>query len=183
MDGNNATIEPACRDHCPDRWCCSSRYLVQVPIWDHEISRIARCTGRIDFYEHRGRGMVLKTKPNGYCVFFNEAAKDCTIYAVRPFDCGMYPFDFYTAGGNNQWLLWDCAYSRRMDDIFIDAALTRFEAHHRPSLFRIWEYENESIDLSNPDGFRILRPMRIPGPADTTGPFRTSDHPLEGTIS
>jgi hypothetical protein len=81
----------------------------------------------------------------------------------------MYPFDFYTAGGNNRWLLWDCAYSRRMDDRFIEKALTRFERLHRRSLFRIWHYENESIDLSRPKGFRVLRPMRIHGPCNDAG--------------
>jgi Fe-S-cluster containining protein len=169
MDGNNATIEPACRRRCPERWCCSSRYLVQVPVWDDEINRIARYTGRIDFHERRGKERVLRTRPDGYCLFFDQRAGTCTIYEVRPFDCGMYPFDFYTAGGNNRWLLWDCAYSRQMDEDFIEAALVRFETHHRQALFRIWHYENESIDLARPAGFRVLRPMAISGPRRIAG--------------
>jgi Fe-S-cluster containining protein len=171
MDGNNATIEPACRRRCPDRWCCSSRYLVQAPVWDEEINRIARYTGRIDFHERRGDERVLRIRPDGYCVFFDQANKTCTIYAVRPFDCGMYPFDFYTAGGDNRWLLWDCAYSRQMDEVFIERALTRFERRHRHALHRIWHYENESIDPTRPVGFRVLRPMRVAGPSGDAGQF------------
>lgn len=171
MDGNNATIEPACRRLCPDRWCCSSRFLVQVPVWADEIDRIARHTGRNDFHERRGNERVLRTRADGYCVFFDRAAKACTVYAVRPFDCGMYPFDFYTGGGDNRWLLWDCAYSRRMDADFIERTLARFERRCRHALHRIWHYENESIDLAHPVGFRVLRPMRIVGPSGEPGRF------------
>jgi hypothetical protein len=56
-----------------------------------------------------------------------------------------------------------------MDEAFIEEALTRFETHHRQALFRIWHYENESIDLARPDGFRVLRPMRVSGPRRVAG--------------
>lgn len=168
MIENNATIESVCQEDCPERTCCSTRLLVPVPLSHEDISRIARKTGRIDFHEKTPWGRILKVGSDGYCLFFNTRLKQCEIYDVRPFDCAMHPFDIYT-GAENRWLLWDCPHSRRLSDTEIEQRLTRLEECCTPQILSIWGYEDNGIDLTQPMGFRILRPMRIRMPENIPG--------------
>ncbi len=164
MFDHQAAINPVCRRECPTRWCCATGFLVSVPLSETEIHRIADRVGRNDFHRMTSSGSVLRTRPNGYCVFFDPVVRSCTIYPDRPFDCRLYPFDFYTAFGRLQWLLWDCPYSRHITPSGIETELTRLETDCLAELERIWDYENESIDLDHPDGFRVLRRMRVRRP-------------------
>ena len=43
------------------------------------------------FTRRAHRGLTLREKPNGDCVFW-DAARGCTIYAVRPPQCRTWPF-------------------------------------------------------------------------------------------
>ncbi|HAO19361.1 MAG: hypothetical protein BWK80_19135 [Desulfobacteraceae bacterium IS3] len=150
-----------CQAHCPTRWCCSVQCFVPVPVYPEQIQTIEQFSGKKDFYEKTGSDYTLKTRENQYCIFFDDQKKECGIYPVRPFDCLIYPFDFYAKGNEGWWLVWDCPYSQYLSLDHIDQILTHFETRYAQEFFRIWDYANDSIDPDNPEGFRMLRKMNL----------------------
>jgi uncharacterized protein len=68
-----------------------------VWVTDAEIDALAAARGmkRAEFvavHTYKTRGKVsLREKGNGDCVFY-DAAKGCTVYAVRPMQCRTWPF-------------------------------------------------------------------------------------------
>jgi Fe-S-cluster containining protein len=62
-----------------------------------EIAAIAELRGETVevmtamYTRHGHRGLTLREKPNGDCVFFDRGA-GCTIYSVRPRQCRTWPF-------------------------------------------------------------------------------------------
>lgn len=136
--------------------------FVPPPLFRDKIGEIAKLTGRFDFFEKNGRFHTLRVKGNGYCVFFDEKRKACDIYAIRPFDCMLYPFDFIGASRTEGiWLIWECSYSKKLDDARIEENLVWFEQNHATDMFRMWDYANDTVDLKNPDGFRVLRKTKV----------------------
>ena len=70
-------------------------------VWvnQQEIEALAACLGLQDVAEFeqayvRSIGMrrSLNERPNGDCVFFDGAARRCTVYAARPRQCRSWPF-------------------------------------------------------------------------------------------
>jgi hypothetical protein len=56
-----------------------------------------------------------------------------------------------------------------LSDTEIEQRLTRLEECCTPQILSIWGYEDNGIDLTQPMGFRILRPMRIRMPENIPG--------------
>jgi Fe-S-cluster containining protein len=69
-------------------------------VWvnEEELAAIAEHRGepveevRARFTRDTPRGRTLREKDNGDCVFYDRAGKGCTVYPVRPRQCGTWPF-------------------------------------------------------------------------------------------
>ncbi len=158
---NSVILSGICQTHCPTRWCCSVKSFVPVPVYPEQIQTIACISGLTDFYDKTGDDYTLKTRENQYCIFFDDIRKICKIYDVRPLDCLIYPFDFYTEGSQGWWLIWNCPYSEHLNPDDIERILTYFETHYASEFLRIWNYANDTIDPLNPKGYRMLREMQF----------------------
>lgn len=91
-------------NECPD--CCSNFLNIDNPILSlEEIEEIKRMYHVDNFYEMKENGTYcLKTNSNGHCVFFMN--KDCMIYAKRPADCKLYPYDIIQDNGSYYLILY-----------------------------------------------------------------------------
>ncbi len=166
---NDPPIEGVtCSGSCTFHWCCSTRCFSAPPICLHEIARIERVVGCSDFCGKIGSQYALRVKENGYCIFFDEQKRTCKIYEVRPFDCQIFPFDFFASGlGEGVWLLWNCPYSRQLDEATIKRMLTDLEKNYAKEIIETWDYGNDdyagklSENRSPTEGFRILRKMNL----------------------
>ena len=78
--------------------CCVSE---QNPVW-LDVAEMERIARRFDMptdeFEARyitkwGDRRRLKAKADGYCVFYDRDMPGCTVYAVRPEQCRLFPFD------------------------------------------------------------------------------------------
>lgn len=75
--------------------CC--RWPGQVRVTDAEITRLARFMGKSehDFIQqfmrlrHDRRGLALREKPNGECVFLD--GNECAVQSVKPQQCRDFP--------------------------------------------------------------------------------------------
>jgi hypothetical protein len=163
MEKIRAKLKSICREKCPTRWCCSVKNFVPPPISQEEIKEIQEISGSKDFYEKKNLCCTLKIKKNAYCIFFDEEKKDCTIYDIKPFDCKIYPFDFFFESRQKKWfwLIWECPYSREMSEEYIEYMLTQMEKLYQKEIALICNYENDSIDADESNGFRVLREMKI----------------------
>lgn len=76
---------------CPD--CCSDFNRMDSPVLsEKEITEIEMIYNIHDFYERKENGSYcIKTTNDGHCIFFLN--KGCKIYANRPADCKLYPYD------------------------------------------------------------------------------------------
>jgi Fe-S-cluster containining protein len=71
--------------------CCTGE-PGYVWVTEEEIAAIAKFRKVTQLYTRRSKGRrTLKEKANGDCVFF-ESGQGCTIYSVRPPQCGTWPF-------------------------------------------------------------------------------------------
>lgn len=173
---HHTLIDSVCIRECPTRWCCSIKHFSPPPVSLHDIERIEK-TGAVDFFEKTALGFHLKTRPNGYCVFFDGRNKLCSIYPARPPDCRIFPFDYFAADSERgEWVMWDCPYSRRLDEEQIALSLRHFETDtdHVRHILDSWHFGNESYTAATPSkeapGFRRLRAMRILGPGPLSRP-------------
>ncbi|MFP4346934.1 MAG: YkgJ family cysteine cluster protein [Desulfococcaceae bacterium] len=164
-------IDSVCIRECPTRWCCSIRHFSPPPVTREDI-RLIQKTGAAEFYEETEQGFHLKCRTDGYCTFFDPEQKTCAVYPVRPPDCRIFPFDYFAVDAEHgQWVIWDCPFSRRMDEDQIPAALDRFETDPRylRHILSSWTFGNEAYTPASPPykhapGFRRLRSFRIIGP-------------------
>lgn len=164
MCDNKAIVDSVCITRCPPRWCCSVKHFSPPPLCREEI-RAIRSTGATRFFDRDGAERSLKIRSNGYCIFFGDDSKTCTVYAVRPFDCRIFPFDFFSPDGREAyWVLWDCPYARRMEAAEIERRLNRFEVVYARHIAETWAYGmadyTERIHRSAPITFRVLRKMK-----------------------
>ncbi len=154
-------LKIVCLENCSSKWCCSVKYFPPPPLCLHEIARIRLLIGHSGFYEKNGSQYVLKIKKSGYCFFFYEQKKTCKIYNNRPSDCRIFPLDSFA---HNQrkgvWLIWDCFYSRLLNELHIEKNLDYLEKRYEKEIIETWNYAN-IINPNNPNGFRLLREMQI----------------------
>ncbi len=176
-----------CRRLCGGQWCCSNRHFEPPPLCRHEISAIQRAVGRSDFFETRNGHHFLKVREDGYCLFFDPRVRGCAIYADRPFDCRIFPFDFYAlTEKKGWWLLWDCPWGRRLAASGVEPMLARIERTFHRSVIETWAYGNGGYAgklrrsegrrpprLSPAVSFRLLRRVRISPPRAAPGGNRS----------
>lgn len=162
MVERESLLKTVCMENCSSRWCCSVEYFPPPPLCLHEVTRIEQSVGHSGFYERIGSQYILKVQKSGYCFFFDEQKKICTIYNNRPSDCRIFPFDSFAPNEKKGvWLIWDCFYSRLLNDLSIEKALGDMESLYAKEIIETWNYANNIIDTKNPKGFRMLRQMLI----------------------
>ncbi|NYZ79820.1 YkgJ family cysteine cluster protein [Candidatus Micrarchaeota archaeon] len=68
---------------CGNECCCGETVFLS----NNDRKRIAKATGRNDFYE----GHIIRKK-NGKCPFYKKMK--CSIHEIKPLDCRLYPLTF-----------------------------------------------------------------------------------------
>ena len=162
MPCNIINADPLCRSGCPSRWCCSFNDKFATPyLLKDEVKRIGDLTGRDDFFMKSGPYCQLKVSVNGYCIFFDTDGSSCGIYNARPFECFIYPFDFYAPTDDFAfWYLWECHFSLSLDDESIEEVLSYLENNFRREILEYWDFD-EIVDPKNPKGYRFLRKLNL----------------------
>ncbi|MCP4106469.1 MAG: YkgJ family cysteine cluster protein [Desulfobacteraceae bacterium] len=151
-----------CQKECPSRWCCSIDNFAPPPVSREEKKKIEHLTGWSDFFDQTASHYVLKVKENGFCIFFDEQKKSCEVYKARPLDCQLFPIVCFAPNiKESVWLIWDCPYSRQLDEIYIENFLTYLENNYVKGLSQLWSYDPEGYDLKHPAGYRIIREIKI----------------------
>lgn len=57
----------------------------------------------------------INTKEDGSCVFLNKSGR-CEVYANRPLECRIFPFDVQEMNGTLFWVVWDvCPATPQLD--------------------------------------------------------------------
>ncbi len=169
MNKNKIIADNICLTHCPERWCCTIDKFCPPPLCKNEIRKI-KTIGMDDFYQKSGELFTLKTKSNGYCIFFSNKHKKCKIYDIRPFDCRIFPFDFVTfTRERGFWVIWNCSFSSRLTSGDIEKSLAFFENYYAENIFETWNFGNEDYKDKIISGaardFRILRRLKIHPPS------------------
>ena len=153
---------------CTTRWCCSNKHFGPAPISQKEINNLIK-QGYSDFYDLKDDCNILKYKSNGYCCFYDQQKKTCLCYEHKPFDCNLFPYDFFTDTNNKEgiWILWNCPYSKSLSKTTIEKDLSYFEQNFKHDLHKIWHHDNESISNCNDKNlFVFLRKMKVDSPFD-----------------
>ena len=86
---------PFCKGCPADDNCCTGKTEDLPVLTPKDISAISRKTGlsASDFSIPTTNGLSNIRSRRGRCYFYKNGA--CTIYAVRPLDCKLFPFDVY----------------------------------------------------------------------------------------
>ncbi len=174
---------PSCCRRCAISCCL-------FPIWDNqapplcekEVARIISFTGRTDFFNREEARCTLKAKANGFCHFFDETKRICRIYAARPFDCRIFPFDFFAVTREEGWwLIWDCPFFQQLDSRSTEAILTFFESTYAEEIIETWDYGNQQYthalmeawnEGDGPRPFRFLRRIEVTPAFPIQSPIR-----------
>ncbi|NLX98171.1 MAG: YkgJ family cysteine cluster protein [Rhodopirellula sp.] len=86
------------RFSCTECGDCCTGAPGYVWVDEEEIASLASHLGRaVEAFEEKyvrrvGRRKSLIERPNGDCVFFDNAARRCTVYLSRPLQCRTWPF-------------------------------------------------------------------------------------------
>jgi len=152
----------ACEE-CHDHWCCTAQVAFPAPaISEAEWQQLAEYSGRRDFAESRPGGLHLKSRENGYCVFFDTDKGQCGVYPARPFDCRMYPFDFIDTPEGYWWIMYDCGYSQTLSEEEIWQSLDDLETHYLDAIHGLWYRLDPYPETAQI--YRRLRPLRCAPP-------------------
>ncbi len=81
--------ESRARNICLNHSCKECCIETEMPLSEDDVRRIAEA-GHRDFYHQDEEGYFILRNVNGRCVFLGK--EGCTIYAIRPEGCRLYPF-------------------------------------------------------------------------------------------
>lgn len=155
---------PPCSS-CASECCTTATWdYAPTPLSKQEAERLAERVDITDKLIEYDGYPALKVRDNGYCVFVDEQHMNCTIYSLRPFDCRIFPIDWYLdSRGNAWWVLWDCPLAERMSEQQIEAQLVELEANEADYLREMRHYGNQQVNsqLEAEDGLRVLRRIRL----------------------
>jgi len=107
---------------------------------------------------------ALRVHEDGYCIFISDDRRSCTIYPHRPFDCRIFPVDWYLdARGQPWWVLWECPLSALLTPASIEQLLCELEEKEQAYLHEMLLYGNDSVStqLKNEEGMHFIRPIRL----------------------
>jgi len=99
-------------ESCSEQGCCTNSATPLIFPSDLEkLKRIGKATDQ--FLKKKDVGKysidIIKKKENSnMCIFWDEDAKNCSIYSERPFDCKAYPFDILKVEGEYHWIVYSC---------------------------------------------------------------------------
>jgi len=99
-------------ESCSEQGCCTNSATPLIFPSDLEkLKRIGKATDQ--FLKKKDVGKysidIIKKKENSnMCIFWDEDAKNCSIYSERPFDCRAYPFDILKVDGEYHWIVYSC---------------------------------------------------------------------------
>jgi len=91
--------------------CCTSEFNDHIFLLDDDAQKIIENHGRdylrpapyFDLCDSLGRfyvmGYALKTKPNGYCIFYTDGR--CEHYEIRPLICKIFPYMLHREPGED----------------------------------------------------------------------------------
>lgn len=155
-------------EKCTHKSCCSGYdSAILLPL---EIKNIMKTTGMEESkfsrsVQHEGKFItVLKKKEDSYnCFFWDEKTKQCSIYANRPFDCQMFPFDVYYINKNFHWVIYSC--NDLVDWGWTEDHLKKLESNSlfNTTMSNIMKYKHYSyleIDESQDYEYTVIRKVK-----------------------
>lgn len=144
-------------------------------LWKDCLSCKSKCCGwtsELDFPVFVTKEESLRIKKVGFdiskvngpppCMFFNKNNKKCNIYAIRPVDCQLFPFDIHKIKGKFYWVIWKipCTITNKKNK---EKYLKFFEKNIIPNFKKYLEEYNslECDKLINKYDFEILREVKL----------------------
>jgi len=98
-------------DSCDHKNCCTDSAVPLV--FSKDLLKIKTTNPDVDYLKTvtiNGISVNAIKKKEGTteCIFWNGTSGGCTIYASRPMDCKLYPFDILYVGDSYYWIVYSC---------------------------------------------------------------------------